>query len=61
MRQSLIPGGLEVIAYNVNRQISAMRTFEYGSVYRRLADKPGETLEGYDPYIRSYQSCRLLT
>ena len=50
MRQSLIPGGLEVIAYNLNRQISAMRTFEYGSVYRRLADKPGETLEGYEEH-----------
>ena len=50
MRQSLIPGGLEVIAYNLNRQISSMRTFEYGSVYRRLADKPGETLEGYEEH-----------
>nr|MCR4859444.1 phenylalanine--tRNA ligase subunit beta [Bacteroidales bacterium] len=50
MRQTLILGGLEVIAYNINRQISAMRTFEYGSVYSRLADKPGETLEGYEEH-----------
>ena len=50
MRQSLIPGGLEVIAYNLNRQLSAMRTFEYGSVYARLTDKPGETLEGFEEH-----------
>lgn len=34
MRQSLIPNGLEVIAYNINRQCSHMKLFEYGSVYR---------------------------
>ncbi len=50
MRQSLIPGGLEVVAYNLNRQMSSLRTFEYGSVYSRLADKPGETLEGYEEH-----------
>ena len=31
MRQSLVPGGLEVVAYNLNRQASAMKIFEYGS------------------------------
>ena len=50
MRQSLIPGGLEVVAYNLNRQMSSLRTFEYGSVYSRLADKPGDTLEGYEEH-----------
>ena len=50
MRQTLILGGLEVVAYNINRQISSLRTFEYGSVYSRLADKPGETLEGYEEH-----------
>ena len=50
MRQSLIPGGLEVVAYNLNRQISRIKTFEYGSVYKRLTDKPGETLEGYEEH-----------
>ena len=50
MRQTLILGGLEVIAYNLNRQISSLRTFEYGSVYSRLTDKPGETLEGYEEH-----------
>lgn len=33
MRQSMIPSGLEVIAYNINRQCSSMKLFEYGSVY----------------------------
>ena len=50
MRQTLILGGLEVIAYNLNRQLSSLRTFEYGSVYSRLTDKPGETLEGYEEH-----------
>lgn len=34
MRQSMIPSGLEVIAYNINRQSTYMKLFEYGSVYR---------------------------
>ena len=47
MRQSLIPGGLEVVAYNLNRQISRIKTFEYGSVYQRIPEKGPETLAGY--------------
>ena len=50
MRQTLILNGLEVVAYNLNRQISRIKTFEYGSVYKRLVDKPGETLEGYEEH-----------
>lgn len=50
MRQSLVPGALEVIAYNLNRQISSVKTFEYGSVYRRIPEKTGETLEGYEEH-----------
>lgn len=50
MRQTLILGGLEVIAYNINRQTNALRTFEYGSVYQRLPEKPAETLEGYEEH-----------
>jgi len=50
MRQTLILGGLEVIAYNLNRQISSMRTFEYGSVYRRDPEKSGQTLDGYEEH-----------
>ncbi len=50
MRQTLILGGLEVVAYNLNRQLGHLKTFEYGSVYRRLPDKPSETLEGYEEH-----------
>ncbi len=50
MRQTLLFGGLEVIAYNANRQAGAMRLFEYGSVYSRLPEKDGTTLEGYEEH-----------
>lgn len=50
MRQSLIPGALEVVAYNANRQVSSLKMFEYGSVYQRLPEKNGETLEGYEEH-----------
>lgn len=50
LRQSLIPGGLEVVAYNTNRQIASVKTFEYGSVYRRLAEGDGQTLASYEEH-----------
>ena len=50
MRQTLIFNGLEVIAYNVNRQMNAIRSFEYGSVYQRLAEGDGTTLESYEEH-----------
>jgi len=50
MRQTLILNGLEVIAYNLNRQISSMKTFEYGSVYQRKPEVEGTTLAGYEEH-----------
>ena len=50
MRQSLIPGILEVVAYNVNRQIYSLKMFEYGSVYQRDPEKDGKTLESYEEH-----------
>lgn len=50
MRQTLILSGLEVVAYNLNRQASALKFFEYGSVYQRLPEKDGTTLEGYEEH-----------
>ena len=50
MRQTLILNGLEVIAYNLNRQISSLKTFEYGSVYQRLPETDGKTLESYEEH-----------
>lgn len=50
MRQTLIFNGLEVIAYNVNRQISSMKIFEYGSVYSRNPQMDGTTLASYEEH-----------
>ena len=50
MRQTLIPGALEVVAYNVNRQIYSLKTFEYGNVYRRLEGRDSTKLEGYEEH-----------
>lgn len=50
MRQTLILNGLEVVAYNMNRQINTLRTFEYGSVYQRLAEGDGKTLASYEEH-----------
>ncbi|MBR1872374.1 MAG: phenylalanine--tRNA ligase subunit beta [Bacteroidales bacterium] len=50
MRQSLIPGGLETVAYNVNRQIPSLKIFEYGSVYARKSEGDGTTLDSYEEH-----------
>ena len=47
MRQSLLPGGLEVIAYNMNRQQYDLKLFEYGNVYSYDAQKADEGLKAY--------------
>ncbi len=38
MRQTLLLNGLEVIAYNINRQMPDLKLFEYGNVYSYNAD-----------------------
>ena len=50
MRQTLILNGLEVVAYNINRQIPSLKIFEYGSVYQRLPEVDGTTLDGYEEH-----------
>ena len=50
MRQTLLFNGLEVIAYNINRQISSMKIFEYGSVYSRDPQGDGKTLASYEEH-----------
>ena len=50
LRQSLIPGGLEVVAYNANRQMNSIKAFEYGSVYSRKPEVDGTTLAGYEEH-----------
>ena len=56
MRQSLIPGALEVVAYNFNRQVPSLRMFEYGNVYRKLEGRDATKLEAYEEH-----SCFCLT
>lgn len=43
MRQTLLYGGLESVAYNVNRRASDLRFFEFGNVYNINPDKADET------------------
>ncbi len=50
MRQTLILNGLEVVAYNINRQITNIKTFEYGSVYSFNPEKDGKTLDSYEEH-----------
>ena len=55
MRQTLIWGGLETIAYNINRQQYDLRFFEQGNVYTYLsqADTPENAAEGKS--LRAYR------
>lgn len=48
MRQTLLLNGLEVISYNINRQMSSMRLFEYGSVYSLKPGTDGAELSSYN-------------
>ena len=50
MRQTLILNGLEVVAYNINRQITNIKTFEYGSVYSFNPESEGKTLGSYEEH-----------
>lgn len=42
MRNSLVPGLLNMIAYNLNRGSSDVRLFEAGEVFEKLGDRHGE-------------------
>ena len=50
MRQTLLLNGLEVVAYNLNRQATSLKFFEYGSVYQRRPETDGTTLAGYEEH-----------
>ena len=50
MRQTLLLNGLEVVAYNLNRQATSLRFFEYGSVYQCLPEGDGTTLASYEEH-----------
>lgn len=42
MRQTLLYGGLESIAYNFNRKANDLRFFEFGNVYKYIPEKAEE-------------------
>lgn len=49
LRQSLLFGGLETIAYNQNRKLSDLKLFEFGKTYQLQAEKadPADALKKY--------------
>ena len=50
MRQTLLLNGLEVVAYNINRQQTDLKLFEYGNVYSfnpEFVPAEGEALKAY--------------
>ncbi|HHL57989.1 MAG TPA: phenylalanine--tRNA ligase subunit beta [Bacteroidetes bacterium] len=48
LRQTLLFGGLEVVAYNLNRKVSNLKLYEFGKVYRLKEDRTGDNaLEKY--------------
>jgi phenylalanyl-tRNA synthetase beta chain len=48
LRQTLLFGGLEVIAYNSNRKISDLKLYEFGKIYRKKnAESEKEGLKNY--------------
>ena len=46
MRQTLLFGALESLAWNINRKTADLKLFEFGRVYAK-SDKPDEPLKGY--------------
>jgi len=49
MRQNLLYGGLEAIAYNINRKQSDLKLYEFGNCYFREGQKEGdEPLDKYE-------------
>ncbi|MCS6821423.1 MAG: phenylalanine--tRNA ligase subunit beta [Microscillaceae bacterium] len=45
LRQSLIPSGLEVIAYNLNRKQKDIKIFEFGKTYHKQTNPQGNKVE----------------
>ncbi len=53
MRQNLLFGGLEAVAYNINRKQTDLKLYEFGNCYFLEGDKKGEDLlEKFDEQLR---------
>jgi phenylalanyl-tRNA synthetase beta chain len=55
MRQTLLFGGLESIAYNVNRQHADLKLYEFGNCYRYDYDKKASDENADDDLLSSYR------
>lgn len=47
MRQTLLLNGLEVVAYNINRQHNDLKLFEFGNVYSFIPESSEDKLKDY--------------
>ncbi len=61
MRQTLLFGGLESIAHNINRKAENLRFFEFGNIYRRDADKESTSEKPLAPFHESMELALWLT
>jgi phenylalanyl-tRNA synthetase beta chain len=62
LRQTLLFGGLEVIAYNSNRKIGDLKLYEFGKIYRKIsAEAKDEGLKNYfeEKHLSLFVSGRL--
>lgn len=53
MRQTLLFGGLESMAYNINRQNGNLKFYEFGNCYRYSTDSKSEGNDPLDAYTQS--------
>ena len=54
MRRSLLYGGLESIAHNVNRKATDLRMYEFGNVYRMNPESPSTPEKPLAPYTEKH-------
>ncbi len=51
MRQNLLYGGLEAVAYNINRKNADLKLYEFGNCYTQDPAANGELLERFDEQL----------
>ena len=61
MRQTLLFGGLESIAHNINRKAENLRFYEFGNVYHRDADKESSEEKPLAPFHENMELALWLT
>lgn len=61
MRQTLIFGGLEVIAYNLNRQSGDLKLFEIGNVYKYTPSAENESVGNLASYSEKTHLAMFMT